>query len=302
MLALFPTARATFLIMTTWTRALLIFLFTGAVPTATHAQSFFTSTEVGVMVGTSQYFGDLNDRYAIRTLGPAGGIYARKHMNNYISLKGGALYTQVSFDDKYSRDAYHVERNLNFKSDILELTFQAEFNFFRFVTGNPYHRVTPYLTGGFGAFYYNPYTTYKGEKVFLRPQGTEGQYAGYEDRKYTNFSPCFPIGLGVKMWLKPGMNLTIELTDRLTTTDYLDDVSSTYVGASRFTATPMPISYYLQDRSIEVSPNKPLGRPGKQRGNTSSYDQYMMLMVSFSWHFTTYKCPSSESFDLIKTY
>lgn len=266
------------------------------------AQTYYTSTEVGIGVGGSQYFGDLNDRYGFKTVNPGGGIYARKHLNQYISIKMGAYYTQVGYSDKLNSDLYQQQRNLDFKSDIVEVSFQAEFNFFRFVTGDPYHRFTPYLTGGIGAFRYDPYTTYNGNKYLLRPLGTEGQNLGYDDRKYSTVSPCFPIGVGAKFWLTGGVNLTFEIADRLTLTDYLDDVSTSYIGLDRFPLSQKSPTYLLQDRSVEISPSNPLGRKGKQRGNSSTYDQYLMCMLSVSWHFTTYKCPNFMDKEMISTY
>ena len=168
----------------------------------------------------------------------------------------------------------------------MEFVAQAEFNFFAFITGVRGHRITPYLTGGVGAFFYSPYTTYNGVRYYLQPLGTEGQYAGYSNRRYTSVSPCFPIGAGLKFWIKGGVNIALEVADRLTTTDYLDDVGSTYVGVNNFSKNPLAAA--LQDRS----PNQVLGRPGKQRGNTSSYDQYLMAMLSLTFNFTSYKCPS----------
>lgn len=267
------------------------------------AQSYYTSSEYGVCVGGSQYFGDLNERWGFKTISPAYGAYVRKHLNYYIALKGCINYTNVGYDDKYNDAPYSKQRNLNFKSNIFEVTAQAEFNFFKFITGDYSHRLTPYLTGGLGVFYYNPYTEYKGVKYYLREMGTEGQNAGYDNRKYSNFSMCVPIGGGIKFWLRPGINLSIEIADRLTFTDYLDDVSTTYVGASKFpkisVANP---SLALQDRSGELNSGDQLGRAGKQRGNPSSKDQYLMAIFSLSWHFTTYKCPAFMDHDLIRVY
>lgn len=267
-----------------------------------HAQTYFTSTEIGISGGGSQYFGDLNDRYGFKTINPAYGLYARKHLNQYISLRMGAYYTKVDYSDKLNLDLYQRQRNLDFTSDIIEASFQAEFNFFRFVTGDPYHRFTPFLTMGLGGFLYDPYTTYNGNKYYLRPLGTEGQNAGYEDRKYTNFSPCVPIGVGAKFWVVGGINLTLEVVDRLTFTDYLDDVSSTYVGIDKFSLKPKDPSRALQDRSVELNPNNALGRTGKQRGNSATRDQYLMCLFSVSWHFTTYRCPNYMDKELISTY
>ena len=269
---------------------------------AVHAQTYFTSTEIGISGGGSQYFGDLNDRYGIKTVNPAYGLYARKHLNQYISLRFGAYYTKVDYSDKLNLDLYQRQRNLDFTSEIIEASFQAEFNFFRFVTGDPYHRFTPFLTMGLGGFLYDPYTTYNGNKYYLRPLGTEGQNAGFEDRKYTNFSPCVPIGVGAKFWLVGGINLTLEVVDRLTFTDYLDDVSSTYVGIDKFSLKPKDPSRALQDRSVELNPNNALGRTGKQRGNSATRDQYLMCLFSVSWHFTTYRCPNYMDKELISTY
>lgn len=253
------------------------------------AQRYFTSFEVGISGGVSQYFGDLNEHYGLKTPNFAAGIYGRERLNSYIAVKLGAYYTQVGYDDKLENIPYQQLRNLNFKSDIVEISAQAEFNFFAFITGDKEHRFTPYLTGGLGMFHYDPYTTYNGKKYFLRPLGTEGQYAGFSDRKYTTTALCFPIGAGVKWWIKGGVNLTIELADRLTTTDYLDDVSNTYVGSNKFSKNP--VARALQDRSGEVN-NIALGRAGKQRGNTASKDQYFMALISLSFNFTSYKCPS----------
>ncbi len=265
------------------------------------AQSYYTINEYGFNIGASQYFGDLNQHYGFNTVSPAFGGYLRRHLNPYISLKLAATITNVGYDDKYNTIPYEHQRNLNFKSPIYEGTFQAEFNFFKFITGDHEHRWTPYLTGGIGAFYYNPYTYYKGVKYNLQPLGTEGQNAGYGQRSYQNVAACFPIGAGVKFWLKAGINLSFEVSNRFTTTDYLDDVSATYVGADKFPGKKgtSAVALALQDRSGDVT-TVPLGRAGKQRGNSSNKDQYMMALFSMSFHFTTYHCPQSLKSQMIK--
>lgn len=257
------------------------------------AQSFFSSTEYGVSVGGSQYFGDLNDNHGFRYIRPAGGMFVRFHMNPYIGIRASAAYTKVGYDDKFTDNPYNQARNLDFRSDIIEGSVQAEFNFFRFYTGELKSRFTPYLTGGIGAFYYNPYTTYQGTRYYLRPLGTEGQNAGFDDRKYGKVSICFPVGAGVKYWVLPGVNVGFEVANRLTLTDYMDDVSTTYVGEQYFPSDPMvpnPANV-LQDRSASVNGQR-LGRAGKQRGNSASKDQYLMFMFNLSFQLKTYKCPS----------
>lgn len=257
------------------------------------AQTFYQNKEYGFSAGASEYFGDLNDNYGFKRIMPAAGAFMRIHINPFIAMRITGNVTRVGYDDKLSNNYYNKRRNLNFKSDIVEATLQAEFNFFRFFTGELHSRFTPYLTGGIGAFYYNPYTTYQGTKYYLRPLGTEGQNAGFGDRDYTSAAICFPIGAGIKYWIRPGVNFGVEIANRLTTTDYIDDVSKTYVGADKFHSDPQNPSpgAALQDRSVEIS-SDPLGRPGKQRGSASTKDQYMMVLFNLSFQFKTYKCPA----------
>lgn len=264
------------------------------------AQNFYKLSEFGASVGATQYFGDINDNYGFSHIRSNVGIFGRYNFNHYLALKLSANYTQVGYDDKDNKNAYQNLRNLSFRSNIFEAVLQAEFNFFYFETGNLEFQWTPYVTLGVGAFYYNPYAFYKGDKYYLRPLGTEGQNLGgqFADRKYGNFAMCLPIGVGIKWWLLPGVNMGIEIADRLTTTDYIDDVSQTYVGANNFSPDPSVInpSYYLQDPSLVSQPTAPLGRAGKQRGANATKDQYLMIQMHLSIQLKTYKCPANQSY------
>ena len=269
---------------------LLLFLST----TAARAQTYYSGKEYGVAGGASLYFGDLNDHYGADYIRPYVGAFVRFHLTPYIGLRTSLGATHVGYDDKFNSNEYQRLRNLNFRSDVIEATVQAEFNFFRFSTGEVGSRFTPYLTGGIGAFYFDPFTMYNGRRTYLRAIGTEGQNAGFEDRRYGNFSVCFPVGVGFKSWIRPGMNFGIEIADRLTLTDYLDDVSTTYVGAEKFPigspTAPSPAGI-LQDRSVEIQPGAPIGRAGKQRGNSQTKDQYMVIQVNLSFQLKSYRCP-----------
>ena len=73
-------------------------------------------------------------------------------------------------------------------------------------------------------------------KFFSAHLGTEGQGdSAYPDRKpYNTMGFCIPFGVGVKYAINDRMNIGLEITHRFTTTDYLDDVSKTYVGIDKF--------------------------------------------------------------------
>lgn len=263
-----------------------------------NAQLYYEGKEYGISAGASQYFGDLNDNYGFSYVKPAAGVFVRFHTTPYIGIRTNLLYTHVGYDDKFNDNAYQKARNLKFESDVYEASVMAEFNFFRFSTGQDGRRFTPYLAGGIGVFYYNPYTTYNGRRYNLRSIGTEGQNSGYDDRRYSHFSVCVPIGAGVKYWLRPGLNIGFEVINRLTFTDYLDDVSNTYVGANRFPnpdpSVPNP-AFFLQDPSIASGPA--IGMEGKQRGNNQTKDQYLTFMVNVSIQLKTYRCPSYLKYD-----
>ena len=259
------------------------------------AQVFYSSTEFGVGLGGAQYFGDLNET-TFKYVRPAGSFFARYHFNPFISGKVSVVFAKVGFDDKLSNNPYNRKRNLNFESEVFEASVQAEFNFFRFATGREGGRFTPYLTLGVGVFHYNPYTFYNGQKYHLRPIGTEGQNYGYDQHKYSTTAVCFPIGFGLKYWLRPGVNLGFEIADRLTMTDYLDDVSTYYYPDAFATTLPggaLTPWYLLQDRSYETGDGVRIGTKSRQRGFRNQTDAYVIAEVGLAFTLTSYRCPTA---------
>jgi hypothetical protein len=106
---------------------------------------------------------------------------------------------------------------------------------------------------------------------------------------------CVPFGVGVKYALNDRMNIGAELTYRFTNTDYLDDVSKTYVGADKFPTLPdgsPSVAQKLQDRSYETGDI--IGIEGRQRGFSKQKDQYVIAEVVFSFTLTSYRCPTAK--------
>ena len=263
-------------------------------------QSTVQEGEFGISAGASHYFGDLNTRAHINRPKPALGIFFRKQFGNYIALRVSAHYAQLGYSDVYSTNEFQQRRNLSFNTNIWELAVQGDFNFFKFVPGDPYNRFTPYITLGVGAFSYDPYAYLASQKVFLRPLGTEGQgYTQYPDRKpYGTMALCVPFGVGIKYNLTPRTNIGFEVVYRFTNTDYLDDVSSTFVNPSIFPKLPdgsASIAELLQDRSYETG--EPIGfvnGTARQRGYPKQKDQYVMAEVTLSFNLTSYRCPKAD--------
>jgi hypothetical protein len=249
--------------------------------------------EFGITVGLAHYFGDLNTRVGLNRPKPALGMFFRKQFGNYVGVRLSAHYAQLGYSDIYSKNEYQKTRNLSFNSNIWEVALQGDFNFFKFIPTDPDYAFTPYITLGVGVFTYDPYAYSNGEKEFLRPLGTEGQLIGYKGRKpYSTLALCIPIGVGIKYNLSEKINFSFELAHRFTGTDYLDDVSTTYIGASRF--TPLSKAALLQDRSVEIDPDKPLGIEGRQRGWSKQKDQYIIAEVGLTYNISTYRCPTAK--------
>lgn len=255
--------------------------------------------EFGIGLGTAHYFGDLNTRARLNRLKPAATIFFRKTFGNYISARIGATYAQLGYSDVYNtHNEYMYRRNLSFNSNVWELALQGDFNFFRFMPGEPGYNFTPYITLGVGVFSYDPYAYLGGEKYFLRQEGTEGQGSSlYPDRKpYSTMAVCFPIGAGIKYAINDRMNIALEILHRVTTTDYLDDVSTTYVDPLVFwdpaSQLPVPPAYYLHDRSYETG--TPIGIPGRQRGNSKQKDQFITAMLHLTFNLQSYRCPTAD--------
>jgi hypothetical protein len=162
--------------------------------------------------------------------------------------------------------------------------------------GEPGYNFTPYVTVGVGAFSYNPFAYLGGEKIFLRDVGTEGQGSSlYPDRKpYNTMAVSVPLGVGLKYALNDRINIGFEILYRFTTTDYLDDVSKTYVDPAAFPPNPdgsPSIGLLLTDRSYEIG--EPIGVPGRQRGNSSQKDNFVTAMFHISFNLQSYKCPTA---------
>ncbi|RNI38063.1 hypothetical protein EFY79_06395 [Hanamia caeni] len=250
--------------------------------------------EFGITAGVAHYFGDLNNRSRINRPKLAIGGFIRKQFGNYSAVRLSGHFARLGYSDVYSSNEYDLRRNLSFNTNIFELALQGDFNFFKFNPADPDYAFTPYATLGIGIFNYNPYAYYKNQKVFLRPLHTEGQ-TFYKNRKeYGSMALCFPIGFGVKYALNDRINVSFEITHRFTTTDYLDDVSTTYVGADKFPSTSggKSIAGIMQDRSFEVG--TPIGIEGRQRGFSKQKDQYTIAEVGISFNITSYRCPTAN--------
>jgi hypothetical protein len=275
---------------------LLAFLISTTVRAQMAENEYVQEGEFGITGGLAHYFGDLNNRAALNRPKIALGAFFRKQFGNYTSLRITGHFLQLGYSDKYSEIEFQRRRNLSFNTNIFEIAVRGDFNFFKFIPTNPNYAFTPYATIGIGVFSYDPYAFYSGQKVYLRPLHTEGE-TFYQGRKeYGTMAICFPIGFGIKYAVTDKINVSFEVAHRFTNTDYIDDVSTTYIGADKF---PSPaggksLAAIMQDRSFETGDGVPIGIEGRQRGFSKQKDQYAIVEFGISFNITSYRCPSAK--------
>ena len=137
--------------------------------------------EFGILGGTGYYVGDLNKIHFNNLR--VGGITFRKNFDRRFSFKSSALYTNVYADDANSSDPLNVNRNLHFKSDIIELSGQVEFNFLPYETGNSLYPFSPFIFTGVSIFNFNP----KAEFVIRRTMVRSSRTRNRRSRNYIFF-------------------------------------------------------------------------------------------------------------------
>jgi Domain of unknown function (DUF6089) len=252
--------------------------------------------EFGFGIGAGHYFGDLNTRARLNRAKIAGTIFFRKNLGNYIAVRIGASFAQLGYSDQYNtHNTYMYSRNLSFNTKVWELTLQGDFNFFRFMPGDPAYSFTPYITLGGGVFSFDPYAYLRGEKVPLRPLGTEGQGVVPGRKQYSSMAICIPFGAGIKYSFNEKINIAFEVLHRFTNTDYLDDVSKTYVDPAVFPLNPdgsVSNAQLLHDRSYEIG--EPIGIANRARGMSKQKDQFVTAMIHVTFNLQSYKCPTAQ--------
>ncbi len=236
----------------------------------------YSRSELGVMVGTSYYIGDLNQFRHFRDAKLGGGLFYRYNVNARVAIRGTFNYLRVEADDADARIELYQERNLNFKSTIWELGSGVEFNYFPFRIGDDRFKGTGYLFAGLAAFRMNPMTEYNGDDVALQELGTEGQGTSLSQKsKYSLIQMAVPFGFGGRISLGEIGSLGVEFGVRKTFTDYLDDVGAgTYVDPDALAAENGPLAAELSNRS---------GNRFGKRGNDSTKDWYFFTGATLTF-------------------
>lgn len=237
--------------------------------------NFWSRSELGLHVGQMYYIGELNPYIPYNQSNNAFGLMYRLNKQTRMSYRINYTYGGLRADDASSRIDQHVNRNLNFQTNIHELSAGIEFYFKTYELGNKKYSETFYFILQGGLFYMNPKTNYGGQLVTLRELGTEGQLGRSQ---YNRIQFCIPMGIGYKTSLGKFASLNIDVAIRKTFTDYIDDVgAANYTTLEDFANHNNPdLSYALSNRSLD-------GSRTERRGNPATKDWYVYSGITLAF-------------------
>ncbi len=99
--------------------------------------------------------------------------------------------------------------------------------------------------------------------------------------RYTRFSIAIPYGGGFRYAINRNWGLNLEISGRRTFTDYIDDVSNSYVDPDVLGGINAPIA----DPTLSLP-------EGKQRGTAKDVDRFSYYGVAVTYTIQNLKCPT----------
>jgi hypothetical protein len=177
------------------------------------AFSWLTSTlnaqinEIGIMVGGSNYIGDVGSEYYINPNNFMGSLIYKWNKNPRIAFRGTFTYAVLSANDAKATNPERLNRGLRFTNTIKELALGLEFNFFEYNLDDYKYTQTPYILLELAAYNYSVVTK-------------ETAPNQYQYGSKTSFA--IPFGIGYKTKLFQDFAIAVEVRARYTLNDNLD--------------------------------------------------------------------------------
>ena len=251
-------------------------------PIIATAQNFHFSARLGV----AGYKGDLKEKVSLSQTKLMGSIGARYDLPEHITARTYFTLASLKADDKKGA-ATKQQRNLNFETKLFDWELTAQYNLFSLND----RWWTPYVFAGIGVYHFKPYTKDADDnKVYLQGLSTEGQgfAPGVNEYKLTQFN--IPFGFGIDYPLNEDMRLGVEFGYRKTFTDYLDDISGSYVDEQSLLNARGATAVALAWRGDEVGSGS-YPSAGTLRGTSNKKDGYYYIAVTYTvrYFFDKYK-------------
>ena len=197
---------------------------------------------------------------------PLGVITLRRQFDWHWSTRLNYTRGYVGAADAWAKDDFKLARDIAVRTEINELSFMTEFNFWPYGTGTKYAQ-SFYVFSGIGITGYNPQGEFNQEWIDLRPLGTEGQQTELKNELfYGNSTITIPFGIGFRKSLARDWSLSTEVGWRRYGSDYMDDTSGDYVDAAQLADLRNETSAYFSN------PGNVSYSSGLARGNVNTRD------------------------------
>jgi len=243
---------------------------------------FAQRLSVELFGGISNYQGDLQEsRFTFSQSNAAFGVGLSYYVTNHFSVRGMTSFGKIQADDKLNRDSFLIRRNLNFHSRIYDLSVTGIYD----IIDLSEHRFSPYFFAGLSLFHFNPYSKdASGNDVNLRSLTTEGQnLPEYPDRKmYSLNQISVPFGGGIHFAVTDNITLGYEIRMHKTFTDYLDDVSKSYVDETTLRNERGQQAVDFAFRGDELKNPLPYPPDGTKRGGPEFQDWFYFTGLTVS--------------------
>jgi hypothetical protein len=242
-------------------------------------------SELGITGGVDYYIGDLNPtRHYPKDTKMAFGVLYRYNFNDRYAMRIQGLSGTLQAYDSHSPDSLQQLRNLHFRSRLLEFSGLLEVNFRKYRSKDKdSKRWTPFVFAGLAFFHAVPKALYQDTWYELPALGTEGQGTSANPGKdtYSVDNICIPFGAGFKV--NAGrIDFQLEWGLRRTYTDYIDDVSGTYVDRDLLAFENGPLAAALADPSV-LGQQPVYTNTGRARGDTNTRDWYQYTGLSITY-------------------
>jgi opacity protein-like surface antigen len=281
----------------------ILFLLLIALPMLISSSAKAQYAEVGLIGGGMSYLGDISEvAFTAQETHPAVYGFIKYNFTPYFGIRALGGYGRISGTDENSSRSYATLRNLSFTSDIYEGSMLFEWNITGFNAKRLKKRFSPYVFAGVSVFKFNPRAFYNGQWYELQPLGTEGQGTiAYPERDpYDLVQVGVPMGGGFRIAVTERWNIGLEFKFTKTFTDYLDDVSTTFVDQNILIAENGIDSWNLSNRTGEFLNSEPLNWDDTvQRGNPADKDWFIMTGITITHNLVrlpngwkSVKCPT----------
>jgi len=241
-------------------------------------------------LGYARSLGDLTNpgSYFDTKLNIVGGLQYR--FTNRVEAGVNLMAFQLSGDDQDIDPELNTRsRGLSFVSNNIELSATASISLFP--TANRFTQrkmFNPYVVAGVGVLFFDPRAevpeflrNQAGDTIMSVPRAGEmvslRKYQTERPNTYGRFVMVIPVGVGVRVKVTEFIDITAQVSNRITFTDYLDDVSGRgYPDMNQFDLN-------VPEDVTAAALSDPTGR-GEIRGNPDSDDYYLIFNVKAEFY------------------